>query len=153
MRLTKLDLAVVRSFADRAHASKSSRHLSHDGQALHGEWMGGARIAEWVGDVVRFNDLGSKAAQTVQRALRKELLPRQVEGERSMMRNPDEGGKVLATTREDRELLLEALESLVGMLRGMLHNEPDAWDDYEQLASVRRRIKQARAFIARIETL
>jgi hypothetical protein len=92
MKLTKTDLDVVRSFADRADESKSSRKLSHNGETLNGNWMGGNRIAQWVdgssGAVVRFNDLGSKAAQTVQRALRKQLLPRQVEGSYSRKANP-----------------------------------------------------------------
>lgn len=152
MRLTKLDLAVVRSFADHAHPSKSSRHLSHDGQALHGEWMGGARIAEWIGDVVRFNDLTSKAAQTVQRALRKELLPKQIEGERSIMRNPDEGGKVLATTFEERELLVEALDALMSSLRDLLKNDAEFYTR-DEVASMRMRMRDARALKLAIERL
>lgn len=138
MRLTKLDLAVVRSFADRAHASKSSRHLSHDGQALSGNWMGGNRIAEWIGDVVRFNDLGSRAAQTVQRALRKELLPKQVESQRRQMGNPmrdTRGGKVLATTFDDRELLMKALEQAIYEIVNRRRNGQIVTKHDEQLQS------------------
>lgn len=138
MRLTKLDLAVVRSFADRAHASKSSRHLSHDGQELRGNWIGGHGIAEWIGDVVRFNDLGSRAAQTVQRALRKELLPKQVESQRRQMGNPmrdTRGGKVLATTFDDRELLMKALEQAIYEIVNRRRNGQIVTKHDEQLQS------------------
>ena len=67
--LSKADKFVIDCFTDRVPAE--SKKLQTDGKRLDGLWMGGSGIAEWVGDSIRFNDLGSKAAQSVQRALRK----------------------------------------------------------------------------------
>ena len=65
---------VLSAFSDQSPGE--SRQLSTDGQVLDGKWMGGKNIAFWGGDGrVHFNNLGSKAGDDVQRALRK-LIPR-----------------------------------------------------------------------------
>src|SRR3972149_1984744 len=61
---------VVRAFLDKRSAS--SPKLSTDGKRLDGNWMGGNRIAEWIGDKIVLHDLGSKSAQTVQNLVRRE---------------------------------------------------------------------------------
>lgn len=73
MQLGIKDRRVIDAFTD---GKKADGHkLSTDGHRLDGEWMGGRGIAEWSGGaehgVIVFNDLGSRAAQTVQRAVRK----------------------------------------------------------------------------------
>ena len=69
----KIDLAdkkVIKAFTEKKKAE--GKKLTTDGKVLDGQWMGGNKIAEWKGGKIHFNDLGSKAAQTVQKALRKE---------------------------------------------------------------------------------
>lgn len=61
------DGAVINAFLD--HRSAASKKLSTDGQRLHGNWMGGSTIAEWKNSKIVLHDLGSKAAQRVQKAL------------------------------------------------------------------------------------
>ena len=73
MEIGKKDRAVLLAFA--AKRAADGHKLDTDGKQLDGLWMGGRNIATWVGDRVVFNDLGSKAAQTVQNALRKVLNP------------------------------------------------------------------------------
>lgn len=75
MRLGKKDRAVIKAFI--AGREAEGLKLRTDGERLDGIWMGGNGIAEWtkgprVGSIV-FNDLGSRAAQQVQRALKKEF--------------------------------------------------------------------------------
>lgn len=70
MTLTKADKAVIAAFTEHRHAS--SKALSTDGHTLDGHWMGGSGIAHWSGNKIHFTDLGSKGAQTVQRAIAKE---------------------------------------------------------------------------------
>ena len=67
MRFNKGDKKVVEAFLDKQPAE--SRKLSTDGKRLDGLWMGGMGIAEWKHGKIVFTDLGSKAAQTVQRAI------------------------------------------------------------------------------------
>ncbi len=80
MTLGKKDKAVIEAFTSGNQAS--GHKLSTDGVRLDGHWMGGSNIAEWVhpthrrvgmkyGMVIELNDLGSHAAQTVHRAIRK----------------------------------------------------------------------------------
>lgn len=77
MRLGKKEKAVIRAFVDGDEAD--SRMLSTDGRRLDGHWLGGSGIAEWSGSVeypkVVIFDLGSRAAQTVQKYLQKEVPP------------------------------------------------------------------------------
>lgn len=63
------DKQVIDAFLDKKSAD--SKKLSTDGTRLDGSWMGGSGIAKWVDDKIQFNDLGSKAAQTVQNAVKK----------------------------------------------------------------------------------
>jgi len=70
LTLNKKDKTVIRAFSEKE--SGESKHLSTDGKTLDGSWMGGNKIAEWVGGKIQINDLGSRAAQTVQRSLKKE---------------------------------------------------------------------------------
>lgn len=69
MRITPKDRKVIQAFYE--HTSAESKNLSTDGKVLDGQWMGGRSIAEWEGNKIKFNDLGSKASQTVQRAVTK----------------------------------------------------------------------------------
>lgn len=75
MRLTPADQKVIKAFYD--HSPAESKKLITDGQVLDGMWMGGSSIAEWDGGKIKFNDLGSKAAQTVQNAI-KRYVPKNV---------------------------------------------------------------------------
>jgi hypothetical protein len=68
--LSKTDKAVIRAFTE-GRAAESDK-LSTDGIRLDGLWMGGLGIAEWRGKKIRFHDIGSKAAEVVQRAVRRE---------------------------------------------------------------------------------
>lgn len=69
MNLTPKDKKVIDAFTDKKSAEGTK--LTTDGKRLDGNWMGGNGIAEWSGGKIKFNDLGSKAAQTVERAVRK----------------------------------------------------------------------------------
>lgn len=61
---------VIAAFLDKE--KMDGKNLSTDGKQLDGNWMGGRGVAKWEGGKIKFTDLGSKAAQTVQRAIRKE---------------------------------------------------------------------------------
>lgn len=62
------DSKVISAFLD--HLSANSKKLSTDGRRLDGNWMGGDNIARWGSDdKIHFEDLGSRAAQTYQRAI------------------------------------------------------------------------------------
>lgn len=68
MKLTPKDRKVIAAFIDGD--AQTSAHLTTDGQRLDGRWMGGNHIAFFTtGGDIAFTDLGSKAAQTVQRAI------------------------------------------------------------------------------------
>ena len=69
LKLGKPDMKVIDAFLDKK--SGSSKKLDTDGARLDGSWMGGRGIARWVGGKIQFADLGSRAAQTVQRAVKK----------------------------------------------------------------------------------
>lgn len=69
MRVRGSDREVVKAFLD--HQPMDGNKLSTNGERLDGNWMGGTGIAEWSDDKVIFKDLGSKAAQIVQNAIRK----------------------------------------------------------------------------------
>lgn len=69
-RLGKLDRKVISAFLDKKPFS--GRKLESTGKRLDGMWMGGNGIAEWKGGKIHLHDLGSRAAQMVQRALLKE---------------------------------------------------------------------------------
>ena len=84
LRLSKMDKTAVRDFVDRGGRwyGKDIKYnkLAHDGRELHGLWMGGNGIAFWDKGEVYFRDLGSKAAETVQRFLKKSLPKNQFGG-------------------------------------------------------------------------
>ena len=64
------DARVISDFLDKK-ASSSSK-LTSTGSRLDGNWMGGSGIARWGADgKIHFADLGSKAAQSVQKAIAK----------------------------------------------------------------------------------
>ena len=69
MRLTPKDKKVIQEFYEQTSAE--SKKLYTDGKVLDGLWMGGNAIAEWEGRKIKFNDLGSNASVTVQRAVKK----------------------------------------------------------------------------------
>lgn len=83
MRIGTRDAEVIKSFI--AHKPADGHKLSTDGVTLDGHWVGGTHIAEYVNDGLKFNDLGSRAAQTVQRAVAKSIAGRRV-GRRSRKR-------------------------------------------------------------------
>lgn len=64
------DAQVIKAFTEQRAASSSRLHT--DGRRLDGLWMGGNGIAVWEGGKIHFSDLGSKAAQSVQKAVAKE---------------------------------------------------------------------------------
>lgn len=65
--LTKKDKAVVAAFL--AGESAESKKLITDGERLHGQWMGGNDLAYWSEGQVVLPDVGTRSAQTVQRAV------------------------------------------------------------------------------------
>jgi hypothetical protein len=77
MTLGKKDKRVLKAFIEGKHLV--GHKLSTDGERVDGHWLGGNEIAEW-GDVkyapyrvIYLYDRGSKAAQTVQRAIKKQV--------------------------------------------------------------------------------
>lgn len=78
MRLDQKDRDVIYAFVDRYPMDGDK--LSTDGKSLDGHWIGGNNIAEWVrggpyGKWIVFNDLGSRAAQSVQRVIKSIVSP------------------------------------------------------------------------------
>lgn len=67
MKLTKDDVRVFQSFLDGNPAG--SKKFTTNGYRLDGHGMGGNNIAEWWHGILKFNDLGSRFAQTVQHKL------------------------------------------------------------------------------------
>jgi len=70
LKITRDSKEVIRAFTEKKSAE--GKKLSTDGKVLDGLWMGGKKIAEWDKGKIFFNDLGSKAAQIVQNAIRRE---------------------------------------------------------------------------------
>lgn len=69
MRIGILDRRVILAFCQKEPAEGHKLHT--DGTFLHGYWMGGHGIAQWEGGSIRIHDLGSRSAQTVQRAVQR----------------------------------------------------------------------------------
>lgn len=67
------DRRVIEAFVRREAAS--GYKLDTDGERLDGAWLGGRGIASWRDGSIEFHDLGSRSAQTVQRAVRR-AVPR-----------------------------------------------------------------------------
>lgn len=70
LKIALVDKKVIKAFTEKKKAD--GKKLTTDGGRLDGQWMGGRGIAEWKGGKIHFSDLGSKAAQTVEKAVRKE---------------------------------------------------------------------------------
>ena len=73
MRLGISDHKVIRAFVEQK--SLDGHKLSTDGERLDGHWLGGSRIADWQEGRIVFHDLGSKAAQSVQKQIRYHAAP------------------------------------------------------------------------------
>ncbi len=69
LSLNKSDRKVIDAFIDKT--AMDGKSLATDGKSLEGLWIGGKDIAVWENNKIIFNDLGSKSAQTVQRAIKK----------------------------------------------------------------------------------
>lgn len=101
LKLTPKDKKVLNAFIDKQAAS--SKNLESDGTRLDGSWMGGRGIAQWEAGKIAFSDLGSRGAQTVQRALRK-LAPANLIG---------------ASTKAGAERVTAAPAAASGVLQGL----------------------------------
>jgi len=75
MTLGIKDKRVLKAFAEgKTCVGHKLSAVERDGRlVLDGHWMGGSKIASWTryGDRIAIYDLGSRAAQTVQKALKK----------------------------------------------------------------------------------
>ena len=68
--LTPADKKVLDAFIDQKAAT--SKALSSDGKTLDGLWMGGNKMAEWLGgSQIKINDNGGKSSDVIARYLRK----------------------------------------------------------------------------------
>lgn len=148
MRLTPSDVRVIRAFTHRGEPVEST-HLSYDGQELRGNFwrfgIAGSGIARWIHDKIALPETSSKAAQTVQRRIRREAPKNNLQRE-NPMRYPDRQGKVLVTTKDDRELLLMALESAIYILTSRRQRgepiSPAEQRDQQQLEELHNRIAE-----------
>ncbi len=72
------DERVLRAFLNREPLSGNK--ISTDGQKIDGHWLGGSGIARWEGEHhIEMPDLGSKAADRIQKKLRKLIKEQRVE--------------------------------------------------------------------------
>jgi hypothetical protein len=98
-RLGVKDKKVLKAFAKCKPAEGPK--LWTDGKTLDGQWMGGSGIARWHKGKVYFQDLGSKAADMVQRAVSKHIAKSKLGGyavfRRDLVDNP---GKRLKARRK-----------------------------------------------------
>jgi len=68
--LTPADKKVIDAFIDQRSAT--SKALSSDGKVLDGLWMGGKKMAEWMGGSrIQINDNGGKSTDVIARYLKK----------------------------------------------------------------------------------
>ena len=124
--LTPSDKKVIVAFTEKKAAK--GKKISTNGTKLDGEWMGGKGIAEWKSGKIHFNDLGSKAAQMVQKAIRKEAPKNWIaEGVMYEAMSPDQtiralhsakkgykirvGDEVVVVTKEPRPAQMEVEDS------------------------------------------
>lgn len=116
MKIGRKDARVLEAFSERR--PEVGHKLRTDGARLDGLWVGGASIAMWSGDKIRLRPLDSKTAQSVQRSLMAYIAPNDIDTRENPVgkrrRNPD--GRVLATTADDRRLLLDVLDRVLGEL-------------------------------------
>jgi len=85
LRLGPKDKKVIDAFYE--HKSMESKKLSTDGERLDGNWMGGDKIAYWKGGKVHISDVGSRAGQTVAKAVKK-AVPSNYLAKEASMSNP-----------------------------------------------------------------
>lgn len=131
LRLGKRDWDVIHAFLGRYPAA--SKRLETDGQRLAGLWMGGRNIAVWHGGRIVFEELGGRAAQTVQRAITK-TAPRNWLGGfgRAGVRSSRRFGrkwKSWGGFREAAPDLTEIAAAKAAQTREMPHWEPDDGSD------------------------
>lgn len=69
LSIGKGEKKVIDAFLDKKKAD--GKKLSTDGTTLDGSWMGGSGIAKWEKGKIVMPDLGSKAADKVQKAIKK----------------------------------------------------------------------------------
>lgn len=117
--VTPADKKVLNAFTDKKPGE--SKSLSSDGKTLDGLWMGGKGIASWAGDKITFEDLGSKAAQTVQNAIRK-IAPRNLIAS-GKLRFKDQGDGIYTTITD------VAHASLLSSLVHLAHKNPELRKD------------------------
>jgi len=76
MRLGVQDHKALAAFVDKKPFE--GHKLSTDGRKLDGHWLGGSRIAYRSRGQIHLSDLGSRAAESVQRVLRRHAAPSQL---------------------------------------------------------------------------
>jgi hypothetical protein len=109
LRLSPASKKVISAFLDKKEAS--SKKLSTDGKTLDGNWMGGSRICSWKGGKIVCHDVGSRAAQTVQRAVKKMAPKNWLES--------DEAGNKYKKLQPFTVPLYRALEAGAKKIRGL----------------------------------
>jgi hypothetical protein len=103
LKIDRADKEVIRAFTEKK--AKEGKKLTTDGTRLDGTWMGGRGIAEWKGGKIHFNDLGSKAAEVAQKAVRKEAPKNWLAEERL---NEAMGGQIFVFDKKnDIEFILD----------------------------------------------
>jgi hypothetical protein len=115
-KLTKTDKKVIDAFLDQRPAE--SKKLWTNGVQLDGLWMGGTGVAEWRGRKIVFRDLGSRAAQTVQRAIEKKAPRNWLAGF---------SGRGSATQRFFEEQFDPQQEQMLDVIILMATNNPGAY--------------------------
>ena len=148
MTLSKTDKAVIRAFTEQRAAS--SKKLETDGQRLDIIGMGGQRAAEWKGDKIHFNDLGSRSGQTVQAAVRKAAPKNDLYNGRGWNPVPTESARVSAFLESIEEedffdLLKRAPLEREAILRSRYDLDEDLADEVSQQFQEIRRTKAADA--------
>ena len=76
LKLGKKDKAVIDAFTSKK--PMEGKKLDTDGKKLDGVWMGGNGIASWKDGKIHFSYAGGRAAQTVQRAVKRNAAPNDI---------------------------------------------------------------------------
>lgn len=120
----KSDKEVLKAFLN--HESAEGIKLSTDGQTLDGLWMGGKSIAQWIKGKIKVNDLGSKSAQIVQRALSKRAPD-------LMLANEPQEPQTIAVDKEElREIIREAVQKKLALAKEGKGKDGRKWQDRAQ---------------------
>lgn len=115
MKLTPKDRKVIAAFIDGD--AQTSAHLTTDGLRLDGRWMGGNHIAFFTtGGDIAFSDLGSKAAQTVQRAIARAAPGSLDIAARYVITPRKRGRSIEARARKVLDVLPNGMPALLAML-------------------------------------